>query len=117
MQEKITGERLQFQKYFMKKSAAPKTVRKPRSDAQRNREGILEVARQVFYPPRRLRQHGRNCEAREDRPRHALPPFPLHAMSCWRRSTSLKSRNWRRRRRNCQPNCLPSRPCERSYWY
>jgi AcrR family transcriptional regulator len=32
----------------MKKSVAPKTVRKPRSDAQRNRERILEVARQVF---------------------------------------------------------------------
>jgi AcrR family transcriptional regulator len=32
----------------MKKAVAPKTVRKPRSDAQRNRERILEVARQVF---------------------------------------------------------------------
>jgi AcrR family transcriptional regulator len=32
----------------MKKSAIPKTVRKPRSDAQRNRERILEVAKQVF---------------------------------------------------------------------
>jgi AcrR family transcriptional regulator len=32
----------------MKKSVAPKTVRKPRSDAKRNRERILEVARQVF---------------------------------------------------------------------
>ena len=32
----------------MKKSAAPKTVRKPRSDAKRNRERILEVAKQVF---------------------------------------------------------------------
>jgi len=32
----------------MKKSAAPKNVRKPRSDAQRNRERILEVAKQVF---------------------------------------------------------------------
>ena len=32
----------------MKKSVAPKTVRKPRSDAQRNRERILEIARQVF---------------------------------------------------------------------
>jgi AcrR family transcriptional regulator len=32
----------------MKKSAAPKTARKPRSDAQRNRERILEVAKQVF---------------------------------------------------------------------
>jgi AcrR family transcriptional regulator len=31
-----------------KKSVAPKIVRKPRSDAQRNRERILEVARQVF---------------------------------------------------------------------
>jgi AcrR family transcriptional regulator len=32
----------------MKKSAIPKNVRKPRSDAQRNRERILEVAKQVF---------------------------------------------------------------------
>jgi len=32
----------------MKKSASPKPARKPRSDAQRNRERILEVAKQVF---------------------------------------------------------------------
>jgi AcrR family transcriptional regulator len=32
----------------MKKSTAPKTARKPRSDAQRNREHILEVAKQIF---------------------------------------------------------------------
>ena len=32
----------------MKTSAAKKTVRKPRADAQRNRERILEVAKQVF---------------------------------------------------------------------
>ncbi len=32
----------------MKKSAAPKNARKPRSDAQRNRGRILEVAKQVF---------------------------------------------------------------------
>jgi AcrR family transcriptional regulator len=32
----------------MKKSATPKNARKPRSDAQRNRERILEVAKQVF---------------------------------------------------------------------
>jgi AcrR family transcriptional regulator len=32
----------------MKTSAAQKTVRKPRADAQRNRERILEVAKQVF---------------------------------------------------------------------
>jgi AcrR family transcriptional regulator len=44
----ITGECLRFQKVSMKKSVAPKTVRKPRSDAQRNRERILEIARQVF---------------------------------------------------------------------
>src|ERR1700677_936936 len=48
MQDEITGECLRFQKCSMKKSAAPKTVRKPRSDAQRNRERILEVASQVF---------------------------------------------------------------------
>src|SRR5579863_10535969 len=32
----------------MKKSTTPKPARKPRSDAQRNRERILEVAKQVF---------------------------------------------------------------------
>lgn len=32
----------------MKKAATPKPARKPRSDAQRNRERILEVAKQVF---------------------------------------------------------------------
>jgi AcrR family transcriptional regulator len=32
----------------MKKSASPKPARKPRSDAQRNRERILDVAKQVF---------------------------------------------------------------------
>ena len=32
----------------MKKSTAPKPARRPRSDAQRNRERILEVAKQVF---------------------------------------------------------------------
>jgi AcrR family transcriptional regulator len=32
----------------MKKSTTPKNVRKPRSDAKRNRERILEVAKQVF---------------------------------------------------------------------
>jgi AcrR family transcriptional regulator len=32
----------------MKKPATPKSGRKPRSDAQRNRERILEVAKQVF---------------------------------------------------------------------
>ena len=33
---------------FIKKSTIPKHARKPRSDAQRNRERILEVAKQVF---------------------------------------------------------------------
>src|ERR1700722_6047 len=32
----------------MKTSIAPKTARKPRADAQRNRERILNVAKQVF---------------------------------------------------------------------
>jgi AcrR family transcriptional regulator len=32
----------------MKKTAVPKAVRKPRSDAQRNRERILVVAKEVF---------------------------------------------------------------------
>src|ERR1700729_3861596 len=32
----------------MKQPSTPKSARKPRSDAQRNRERILEVAKQVF---------------------------------------------------------------------
>src|SRR6202453_836506 len=48
MQDEITGECLRFQKCSMKKSTARKTARKPRSDGQRNRERILEVAKQVF---------------------------------------------------------------------
>jgi AcrR family transcriptional regulator len=39
---------LRIQKTSMKTSASQKTVRKPRADAQRNRERILEVAKQVF---------------------------------------------------------------------
>jgi AcrR family transcriptional regulator len=46
--DKITGESLRFQKYTMKKKALKTAVRKPRSDAQRNRERILEVAKLVF---------------------------------------------------------------------
>src|SRR6201986_4375508 len=48
MQDMITGGCLRFQKGSMKKAAVPKPARKPRSDAQRNREPILEVPRQVF---------------------------------------------------------------------
>ncbi len=49
MGDQITGDALRFQKSIMKrKTVAPLPVRKPRSDAQRNRERILEVARQVF---------------------------------------------------------------------
>jgi AcrR family transcriptional regulator len=48
MQTKIIGGSLRFQKSSMKTSAATKTARKPRADAQRNRERILEVAKQVF---------------------------------------------------------------------
>jgi AcrR family transcriptional regulator len=37
-----------FKNYVMKTSPIPKNARKPRSDAQRNRVRILEVAKQVF---------------------------------------------------------------------
>ncbi len=42
--ETISG----FRKYRMKKSDVQSTTRKPRVDAQRNRERILTVAKQVF---------------------------------------------------------------------
>jgi AcrR family transcriptional regulator len=44
----ITGEPLRFHKSSMKTSAVKKIARKPRVDAQRNRERILEVAKLVF---------------------------------------------------------------------
>jgi AcrR family transcriptional regulator len=44
----ITGGSLRFQKYAMKKSAKKAVPRKLRADAKRNRERILEVAKQVF---------------------------------------------------------------------
>jgi AcrR family transcriptional regulator len=44
----ITGGSLRFQKYAMKKSAKKTVPRKLRADAKRNRERILEVAKQVF---------------------------------------------------------------------
>jgi AcrR family transcriptional regulator len=46
--DKITGERLRFQKDAMKRPATKTATRKPRADAQRNRARILEVAKQVF---------------------------------------------------------------------
>ena len=72
MQHEITGECLRFQKYSMKKSAAPKTVRKPRSDAQRNRGRILEVARQVFT------RHGADASMDEIAKRAKIGPGTLY---------------------------------------
>jgi AcrR family transcriptional regulator len=48
MQYMITGDCLRFQKSIMKKSTISHNTRKPRSDAKRNRERILKVAKQVF---------------------------------------------------------------------
>jgi AcrR family transcriptional regulator len=48
MQSRLPGEFLRIQKKSMKTSVAQKTTRKPRADAQRNRERILEVAKRVF---------------------------------------------------------------------
>jgi AcrR family transcriptional regulator len=48
MQNEITGGCLRFQKNVMKKTPDKTVARKPRADAKRNRERILEVAKQVF---------------------------------------------------------------------
>ena len=50
---KISGDVLRLQNFLRnlcmpKKQATPPAVRKPRADAQRNRERILEVARLAF---------------------------------------------------------------------
>jgi AcrR family transcriptional regulator len=43
----INGDNLRLQ-YFLKKMAVKTPIRKPRTDARRNRERILEVAKQEF---------------------------------------------------------------------
>ena len=56
----------------MKKSIAPKNARKPRSDAQRNRERILEVAKQVFT------HHGADASMDEIAKRAKIGPGTLY---------------------------------------
>jgi AcrR family transcriptional regulator len=46
--DKITGDDLRLQFYFMPTANREITPRKPRNDAQRNRERILEVAKAAF---------------------------------------------------------------------
>jgi AcrR family transcriptional regulator len=56
----------------MKKSATPKSARKPRSDAQRNRERIMEVAKQVFA------RHGADASMGEIARRAKIGPGTLY---------------------------------------
>jgi len=53
--DKITGECLRLQVFFMPAKHKKIALRKPRTDAQRNRERILEVAKEAF------RQSGSNA--------------------------------------------------------
>ena len=46
--DKITGDCLRLQLFFMPTKARKSTPRKPRTDAQRNRERILKVAKEAF---------------------------------------------------------------------
>jgi AcrR family transcriptional regulator len=46
--DKITGDCLRLQLFFMPAKTQKLTPRKPRTDAQRNRERILEVAKEAF---------------------------------------------------------------------
>src|SRR6266566_9154786 len=52
--DKITGDCLRLQDIFMVKKSSRSSARKPRTDAQRNRGRILEVAREAFA------RHGAN---------------------------------------------------------
>jgi AcrR family transcriptional regulator len=56
----------------MKKPTIPKSPRKPRSDAQRNRERILEVAKQVFT------RHGADASMDEIAKRAKIGPGTLY---------------------------------------
>ena len=46
--DKITGDHLRLQLFFMLAKTQKLALRKPRTDAQRNRERILEVAKEAF---------------------------------------------------------------------
>jgi AcrR family transcriptional regulator len=46
--DKIIGDYLRLQIFFMAPKGSQSTQRKPRTDAQRNRERILEVAKEAF---------------------------------------------------------------------
>ena len=56
----------------MKQPATPKSARKPRSDGQRNRERILEVAKQVFT------RHGADASMGEIARRAKIGPGTLY---------------------------------------
>ena len=45
---KITGDNLRLQYFRMTRKALKSVGRRPRTDAQRNRERILEVAKEAF---------------------------------------------------------------------
>jgi AcrR family transcriptional regulator len=46
--DRITGDYLRLQTFLMATKQAKSALRKPRADAERNRERILEVAKQAF---------------------------------------------------------------------
>ena len=74
----ISGDGLRLQKFcedcsMPKPSAAEKVVRRPRVDAQRNRERILRGCARGFYRVRGGRYAGRDCTPGGDWAGHALP--------------------------------------------
>jgi AcrR family transcriptional regulator len=100
----------------MKKSATLKPARKPRSDAQRNRERILEVAKQVFT------RRGADASMGEIAGRSKIGPGTLYRHFATRDDllatvyiTEVEKLAAAQKKLSAKLP-PPSRPCEDGYW-
>src|SRR5579862_5488972 len=83
--------------------------RKPRSDAQRNREPILQVGGGV-YPLWRKHEPRRHRERRGRRTGNVISSLSLRARNFWRPFIELRWKSWPQRNRSSLKNCHRSKP-------
>ncbi|MGC1295359.1 MAG: helix-turn-helix domain-containing protein [Alloacidobacterium sp.] len=99
----------------MKQPATPKSARKPRSDAQRNRERILEVAKQVFT------RRGADASMGEIARRAKIGPGTLYRHFATRDDLLAtvyitEVEKLAAAQKELSAELPPSKPCEHGYW-
>lgn len=99
----------------MKQPASRKSARKPRSDAQRNRERILEVAKQVFT------RRGADASMGEIARRAKIGPGTLYRNFATRDDLLAtvyitEVEKLAAAQKKLSAELPPSRPCEHGYW-